>query len=184
MPKTDSGEQREWGYIGVYGDLLLGGFGYANYRDRNDLTFESDAKLRRNRAGYGTKSLDRAASLGLVVFNRHTGDVIWHADARHSFWHNGIIAGDGKIFCLDRTPELIEAALRRRGKSRAASYRIAAFDAHTGDVEWEITDNVFGTWLGYSKEYDLLLQAGAPPTIDCMPKSDREWLSTTPTTAA
>jgi len=161
MPQEESGEQREWGYIGVYGDLLLGGFGYANYRDRNDLTYESDGKLRGNRAGYGPKSLDRAASLGLVVFDRHTGDVMWQADARHSFWHNGIIAGDGKIFCLDRTPELVEAALRRRGKSRADSYRIAAFDAHTGDVEWEITDKVFGTWLGYSKEHDLLLQAGA-----------------------
>ncbi len=161
MPQDESGEQRKWGYIGVYGDLLLGGFGYANYRERNNLTFESDGKLRGNRAGYGSKSLDRAASLGLIVFDRHTGDVMWQADARHSFWHNGIIAGDGKIFCLDRTPELIEAALRRRGKSRAASYRIAAFDAQTGNVEWEITDRVFGTWLGYSKEHDLLLQAGA-----------------------
>lgn len=161
MPQDESGENREWGYIGVYGDLLLGGFGYANYRDRNDLTFESDGKLRGNRAGFGSKSLDRAASRGLIVFDRHTGDVMWQTDARHSFWHNGMIAGDGKIFCLDRTPQLIEAALRRRGKSRAASYRIAAFDAQTGNVEWEITDGVFGTWLGYSKEHDLLLQAGA-----------------------
>lgn len=161
MPQPTSGEQREWGYVGVYGDLLLGGFGYANYRDRNDLTFESDGKLRRNRSGYGSKSLDRAASLGLVVFDRHSGDVLWQADARHSFWHNGVIAGDGKIFCLDRTPELIEAALRRRGKSRAASYRIVAFNAQTGDIEWEITDKVFGTWLGYSQKHDLLLQAGA-----------------------
>lgn len=161
IPQDDSGVEREWGYIGVYGDLLLAGYGYANYVDRNKLTFESDKKPRGNRAGFGPKSLDRAASRGLIVFDRHSGDIIWQADARHSFWHNGIVAGGDRIYCLDRTPELIEAALRRRGKSRAASYRIVAFDARSGDVEWEITDRVFGTWLGYSAKHDLLLQAGA-----------------------
>ena len=28
-------------------------------------------------------------------------------------------------------------------------------------MDWEMTDKVFGTWLGYSEEHDLLLQAGA-----------------------
>lgn len=161
LPPDESGQQREWGYIGVYGESLLAGFGYANYRERNGLKIETDEKLRRSRAGFGSKSLDRAASLGLIVFDRHTGGIRWQADARHSFWHNGIVAGGGRIYCLDRTPELIEAALRRRGASRADSYRIVAFDADSGDVEWEVSDPVFGTWLGYSEEHDLLLQAGA-----------------------
>ena len=161
LPPTESGEKRKWGYIGVYGDLLLAGFGYANYRDRNSLSFESDEQLRSSRAGFGSKSLDHAASLGLVAFDRHSGEALWQVEAKHSFWHNGIVAGGGRIYCLDRTPELIEAALRRRGVSRAASYRIVAFDAESGDVEWEMSDNVFGTWLGYSEEHNLLLQAGA-----------------------
>ncbi|MCH2202103.1 MAG: PQQ-binding-like beta-propeller repeat protein [Fuerstiella sp.] len=161
LPQDESGGKRQWGYIGVYEDVLLGGFGYANYRDRNKLDLESDRGLRRNRAGFGSKSLDRAASLGLVAFDRHSGTILWQVSAKHSFWHNGIIAGGGRIYCLDRTPELIEAALRRRGSSRADSYRIAAFDAETGNTVWEITDGVFGTWLGYSEKHDLLLQAGA-----------------------
>ncbi len=161
LPQTESGEKRQWGYIGVYGDFLLGGTGYASYRSRHSLALESDEELRRSRAGFGSKSLDRAASLGLVVFDRHSGDVLWQVDAKHSFWHNGIVAGGGRLYCLDRTPELIEAALRRRGVSRAQSYRIVAFDAQSGDVEWEVSENIFGTWLGYSEEHDLLLQAGA-----------------------
>lgn len=161
LPQTDSGEQPQWGYIGVYEDVLLAGVGFANYSERNNLTFESDKKLRSSRAGFGSKSLGRAASMGLIAFDRQTGQKLWQLDARHSFWHNGIVAGGGRIYCLDRTPEMIEAALRRRGKSRADSYRIVAVDAATGEQLWEVSDNVFGTWLGYSEERDLLLQAGA-----------------------
>lgn len=161
LPQDQSGSKPQWGYIGVYEDVLLGGYGYANYRERNKLNPESDRGLRRSRAGFGSKSLDRAASLGLVAFDRHSGKVLWQVSAKHSFWHNGIVAGGGRIYCLDRTPELIEAALRRRGSSRADSYRIAAFDAESGETVWEMTDRVFGTWLGYSEEHNLLLEAGA-----------------------
>ncbi|TWT46338.1 outer membrane biogenesis protein BamB [Thalassoglobus neptunius] len=161
LPMNDSGERPQWGYIGVYEDLLLAGYGFASYRDRLNLKFSSDEELRRNRAGFGSKSLDRAASMSLIAFDRHTGELLWKNDAVHSFWHNGIVAGGGRIYCLDRTPELIAAALRRRGVSNADTYRIASFDAKTGKLNWEITDGVFGTWLGYSEEHDLLLQAGA-----------------------
>ena len=161
LPVDESGEKREWGYIGVYEDTLLAGFGYASYGSRLKLKFEADAKLRRNRAGFGSKSLDRAASLGLIAFDRHSCEQRWKVDAAHSFWHNGIVAGGGRIYCLDRTPEMIAAALRRRGISHADTYRIAAFNAETGELDWEVNDGVFGTWLGYSEKHDLLLQAGA-----------------------
>lgn len=161
MPEDASGQPREWGYIGVYQNLLLGGHGYANYRERHDLTIASDQQLKKNRAGFGSRSLDKSASQGLIVFDRHSGKQLWSADAHHSFWHNGIVAGGGKIYCLDRTPKIIAEALRRRGRGPLKSHRIVAFDAHTGQQEWEVRDNIFGTWLGYSEQHDLLLQAGA-----------------------
>ncbi|MCP4639369.1 MAG: hypothetical protein GY851_03000, partial [bacterium] len=37
--------------------------------------------------------------------------------------------------------------------------RAVAFDAATGDVVWQDTEIAFGSWLGYSDEHDLLLQA-------------------------
>jgi hypothetical protein len=36
-----------------------------------------------------------------------------------------------------------------------------ALDYRTGKPQWEITEDIFGTWLGYSQDHDLLLQAGA-----------------------
>ncbi|NNE00159.1 MAG: hypothetical protein HKN47_22800, partial [Pirellulaceae bacterium] len=161
LPKSESGEEEQWGYIGVYEDVLIGGLGFAMYGSRHSLSFDSDKELAPKKAGFGTKSLDRAASEALVGFDRYSGKQLWKVDADHSFWHNGIVAGGGKIYCLDRTPQKIEDALRRRGKSRADSYRILAFEFRTGKPAWEITNNVFGTWLGYSEQHDLLLQAGA-----------------------
>jgi hypothetical protein len=161
LPVSDTGQSEHWGYVGVYKDVLIGGLGFANYRGRNGLSFPSDKSLKSSKKGFGSKSYDRAASMALVGFDRHTGKQLWKVDANHSFWHNGIVAGGGKIYCLDRSPKQIEDALRRRGKSRPEGYRVVAFDFLTGEQEWAITDDVFGTWLGYSEKNDLLLQAGA-----------------------
>ncbi len=161
LPKDAAGDQAEWGYIGVYKDVLIGGLGFAKYRDRHKLEFESDKGLNATKAGFGSKSLDRAASVGLVGFDRHTGQQLWTIDAKYSFWHNGIVAGADKIYCLDKYPSHIEEAMRRRGKPLPSSYRMVALNYLTGKVDWEVTEGVFGTWLGYSEQHDLLLHAGA-----------------------
>jgi outer membrane protein assembly factor BamB len=162
LPQAMRDDGRQWGYIGVYKDLLLAGAGFAEYRKRQGLSFEdTDKDLSGNRKGYGSKSFDTAASLGLVAFNRHSGEVIWQFDARHSFLHNGIVAGDGRIYCLDKLPDPIEAKLRRRGINAPDTYRIVSLDAETGTPVWEQTGKIFGTWLGYSEQYDLLLLAGS-----------------------
>lgn len=161
LPPNSDGDTSEWGYIGVYNDVLIGGIGFAKYRDRHGLEFEGDKELKASKAGFGTKSLDRAASLGLVGFNRFTCELLWRVDAKHSFWHNGIVAGDGRIYCLDKNPQRIEEAMKRRGLDLPTSYRILALDHLTGSPVWEINDKIFGTWLGYSEKHKMLLQAGA-----------------------
>ncbi|MFG0262804.1 MAG: PQQ-binding-like beta-propeller repeat protein, partial [Novipirellula sp. JB048] len=161
LPEDDNGDQPEWGYIGIYEDVLIGGLGFAKHRKRHGLEFESDKKLSRNRAGFGSKSYDRAASAGLMGFDRHTGEPLWQVMAKHSFWHNGIVAGGGKLYCLDKNPRHIEEALLRRGHPEPADYRILTLDYRSGETLWEIEEGIFGTWLGYSPQFDLLLQAGA-----------------------
>lgn len=161
LPATGSGERKEWGYLGVYQDVLIGGLGFANFRSRNELKFEGEEKLSKNKAGFGSKSLDRAASTSLVGFDRHSGEQLWKIDAVHSFWHNGIVAGNGRIYCLDRNPRRVEEALKRRGKASPDTCRILAVDFRTGRPIWQIDENIFGTWLGYSESKDALLQAGA-----------------------
>ncbi len=161
LPPNSDGDTSEWGFIGVYNDVLIGGIGFAKYRDRHGLEFEDEKSIKASKTGFGAKSLDRAASLGLVGFNRFTGDLLWRVDAKHSFWHNGIVAGDGKIFCLDKNPRRIEDAMKRRGLELPTSYRIVALDHRTGSAVWEINDKIFGTWLGFSEKHNMLLQAGA-----------------------
>jgi outer membrane protein assembly factor BamB len=161
MPRDEAGNDPEWGFIGVYQDVLLGGVGFAKYRERLNLEFPSDRLLKDRKAGFSSKSLDRAASRALIGFDRHSGKQLWRVDANHSFWHNGIVAGGSKVYCLDRNPALVEQALQRRGLALPDSYRILAVDYRTGNAEWEVRENIFGTWLGYSEQHDLLLQAGA-----------------------
>ncbi|MFC1758764.1 PQQ-binding-like beta-propeller repeat protein [Planctomycetota bacterium] len=162
LPEEVGGKDREWGYIGVYNDVLIGGVGFANFRKQHDLSFEeADDKLSGNSKGYGSKSIDRSASRGLVGFNRHTGEVLWRLDAQFGFLHNAIVAGDGRIYCLDKLPKPIEDKLKRRGQVEPDSYRVFSIKYRTGELVWENVGGVFGTWLGYSEDFGLLLQAGA-----------------------
>ncbi len=174
LPQEDPENPQEWGYLGVYDDVLIGGLGFARYRDRLGLSFEEeDSELRRNKAGFGSKSLDRAGSLALVGFDRKTGEQLWRIDSRHSFWNNGVVAGNGRIYALDKNPRPVDAKLRRRGRSVPEDYRIVCLDARTGETQWQVEDGIFGTWLGYSADHDLLLQAGAAASDRLSVEADR-----------
>jgi outer membrane protein assembly factor BamB len=161
LPANADGSKPEWGYIGVYDRLLLGGVGFANYRESRGIDFPADKLLSVSKKGFGSKSLDKAASKAIVAFDRHSGKELWRVDANHSFWHNGIVAGGGRVYCLDRDPNSVAEAMKRRGIATPKTYRIVSFDAATGKENWEVKDNIFGTWLGYSEKHDLLLQAGS-----------------------
>lgn len=174
LPQDDLQNPREWSYIGVYEDVLIGGLGFAKYRDRLNLPVEEeDSRFTGNKAGFGAKSFDRAGSLALVGFDRHTGRQLWKVDSKHSFWNNAIVAGDGRIYCLDRNPKVIEEKLARRGLPVPSTYRLLSFNAKTGTTEWETEQGIFGTWLGYSQQYKLLLQAGAAASDRLVGETDR-----------
>lgn len=141
----------QWAFIGVLDDVLIGGDDFARF------------SLKLNPTASPTKAPidDYSASSGLAVFDRHDGHLLWRAKARYSFLHNAIVAGGGRIYCLDKLTSAAESLLGRRGNDLPKDYRIVAFDAHTGNIVWEHDKDVFGTWLGYSAKHDLLLQAGS-----------------------
>jgi outer membrane protein assembly factor BamB len=141
-------------YIGVYDNLLILG---KNFRKYPDMPSEEDDPRRVKFRNFNT-----SASRELVIMDRFSGKKRWNITANHGFIHNSVIAGDGILFCLDKYPQSLETKLKRRGKDLPPGSRMLYLDIRTGDKIFEDTTNIFGSWLGYSSEYKLLLQANRP----------------------
>ncbi len=97
----------------------------------------------------------------LAVFDRHTGKLLWSRAAVYNFRHNAIAAAGSRIYCIDGISAERMESLRRRGFAPATPAALYALDAKTGRVIWETTQDVFGTWLGYSPARDVVVQAGS-----------------------
>ncbi len=152
-PKAEKKTYPEWGYIGVSGDYLIGGCGFVSFSELVSAT----------KNDYSTwDDFDVSASKGLVVMNRTTGNVVWRADAEQGFLHNGIVAGNGRLYMLDRVPPAIEDQLSRRGKKSGKTNRIAVFDIASGKPLWELRKDVFGSYLSFSTARDMLVQSARP----------------------
>ncbi len=141
LPQDDTAQPVDWGFIGVYEDVLIGGMGFANYRERARSEVPRRRDAQSSRPASDRRVSIEPASTALVGFDRHTGEHLWTLESRHSFWHNGIVAGQGR----DLLPRQESAAGRRstpprRGKSLPPTYRLLPVDAHNGETLWEVTD--------------------------------------------
>jgi len=112
-------------------------------------------------AGVGPGARYAKGSTRLVVMDRHSGRALWSRNAVYRFRHNGIVAGDGMVFCLDRLDKRVLASLKRRGLEPHAPETLYGLDARSGTVVWKTDQEVFGTWLGYSKAHGVLIQGGS-----------------------
>lgn len=143
-------ERPWWGFVAVSGDLLIATAAPI------DAVETRPRHLQNVPAGrYG------AESRTLVAFDRATGRRLWRRDAAHGFRHNAIAAANGKLFCIDALTEAKRQVLARRGIQPAGDAQLLALDARTGRELWSTREDVFGTFLNYSAEYDVLLQAGS-----------------------
>jgi hypothetical protein len=152
--KTGDDSTKELGYIGVYDNLLILGNNFAEYSG-----MENDSIRLKNPL---FTDYNLTASRELMVMDRFTGKLMWRIKANHGFIHNSIIAGDGLLFCLDKLPQYLETKLKRRGEEPPEDSRLLYIDARTGKIIHLETKDIFGTWLGYSSEHQLLLQATRP----------------------
>jgi len=168
LPCEGDPDKPQWGYIGVYGDYLIAGSGLVKFsvlsRPEEGREKElADLAPHRRESKLSFTNFDKSASKRLVIMDRHSGKTLWSREAGYGFLHNAVAVAAGRIFCLDKLPPHIENQLRRRGRAvPAADYSLLALDLHTGDILWQRRENVFGSWLGYSAEHDVLLQSTRP----------------------
>jgi outer membrane protein assembly factor BamB len=158
-----------WGYLNVFGDYLIGGA---------DPLY--DASLGKGNAGNKLLKIDNdnfSSSGRLVVMNRHSGKVLWTAQAVNGFRHNGICIGGGRIYCIDRLSGAQLSRYQRRGEKPPHPAQLTAFNLADGAEVWNTTQDVFGTWLSYSNERDVLVEAGrtARDTLTDEPKGMRAY---------
>jgi outer membrane protein assembly factor BamB len=151
---TGDDNTKKLGYIGIYEDLLILGNNFADYAgtETDSITIQ-EPKF---------SNYDISASRELIVMDRFSGKKLWSIKANHGFIHNSVIAGDNILFCLDKLPQYHETKLRRRGEPLPEGSRLLYLDIRTGRKIFEDTREIFGTWLGYSSQYKVLLQASRP----------------------
>ncbi len=114
-----------------------------------------------------------SGSRRLAVFNRQTGQLLWTRDARYNFRHNNIAIGPDKVFCIDSLTDAQLNALRRRGIDTTREPVLYALNLADGRVAWRETEAVFGTFLSYSADHDLVLQAGSAYRDRAKDETDR-----------
>ncbi|MFC1479247.1 malectin domain-containing carbohydrate-binding protein, partial [Planctomycetota bacterium] len=166
LPARKGPKPARWGSIRIWKDLLiataapLSVYPLEWLKERGKAKKPVKAEIRQvpiveQNADYGS------ASETLVVMNRKSGKILWTRSARYGFRHNAVVAAAGTVFCIDTISKGKLSYLKRRGFRVQTKPVLYALNARTGDVVWESKSNIFGTWLGYSEEHDILLQAGS-----------------------
>ena len=122
-----------WSYLNVVGRYLIAGAeplfeaGPAKPATRNgDDDDRSAAVLRLTVDDYNLSSSRR-----LIVLDRFSGAELWSVAAHNAFRHNGVCAGGGRLYCIDRVPGNEVGRLKRRGVTEIDPARIETFDLAT-----------------------------------------------------
>lgn len=154
LPVPDEDRDRaDWGHISVWDHLLI--------TTVEPHVFEDNGPGRHfpRMADIKGRDWNATSSRRLVVMNRYSGEILWTREAEIGFRHNTIVTAAGQLFLIDGLSDQASTALQRRGQ-QPSHPTILALDAATGQIRWENSEGVFGTWLGYSEDHDVLVQAG------------------------
>ncbi|MEK7996051.1 MAG: PQQ-binding-like beta-propeller repeat protein, partial [Planctomycetota bacterium] len=158
MPGED---KPHWGTILVWEDLLIGTASPIHIPLKDKKQQQASSASEDNVPAMTIDADYGSCSKMLVAMDRRTGSILWNRTAAYSFRHNAIIAAAGKVFCIDGMSDAKLAYLRRRGLNAEQDRTLYALDARRGEPLWNVKDEIFGTWLSYSAEHDVLLEAGS-----------------------
>ncbi len=144
LPETENIKINEFSHIMVSGDHLITAI---------------DPQIFDDGEPGKTDNWNATSSSVIMVMNRHNGKVLWTKRAEKGFRHNAIVAGENSLFLIDGLSEGVIEIFARRGKNISGS-KMFAYDLKTGDELWSSNNDVFGTWLGYYQDKDILIEAG------------------------
>jgi outer membrane protein assembly factor BamB len=145
LPNSPEIKVSEFGHIMVSGDYLI--------TTIDPQIFDDGIPGKEN-------NWNATSSTILLVMNRHSGEILWTRKASKGFRHNAIVAGTDKLFLVDGLSEGVVELLQRRGMEDTMSSAIMSLDLKTGKELWSVNENVFGTWLGFYEDKEILLQGG------------------------
>lgn len=160
----------QWGYIGVSGDNIIAGAEFVKYGTIVQKSLKSTEELQAyvelieavNKRTGSFYEYGHSASQSIVVSDRHTNKLKWSAKSKYGFIHNAITSNESTLFAIDKIPVSMTNVLSRRGIDIDGDFTLTAFNIETGDTIWQTNTDVFGSWLSYNKEHDILLQATRP----------------------
>jgi len=153
-PRTD-GKPGRWGYIACVDGILFGSV----------VNEEHIVRHAWKRADAQMKKLF-TESMFLFAMDAHSGELLWRYDAKESIRNNAIAIGDGRVFVIDRAraiKDLLSKAPQRRGEKpkepvpEHPTGELICLDARTGESVWSSKDDIFGTMVAFSEEFDMLL---------------------------
>ena len=164
LPAEPGQQPHHWGSISVWQDYLVATASpvRVSLATGDDAPEPAKADLTLEQVpGVSINTQYASASRSLLVMDRFTGERLWSRRAAQGFRHNAIAVAAGTVFCIDGMSPAQREVLKRRGLIAQSRPTLYALDARTGAVRWQIDDTIFGTWLGYSEDHDILLQAGS-----------------------
>ncbi len=136
----------DWGTMRVVGDHLI--------------TTTEPHMFEDQRLGW-MGSYSGTSSRRIAVLDRYDGEVLWEKEADVGFRHNAIIASDDTLYIIDGLSNNALERIKRRGEEPEDATRIYALELSDGEERWSTDSNVFGTFLLYSDEHDILLEGGS-----------------------
>ncbi len=113
----------------------------------------------------------------LLVMDRRSGELLWTKRAKTGFRHNAMVAGNDRLFLVDGLSDGVIDILQRRGINEQFGSELMALDLKTGGELWSLNDDVFGTWLGYYEDKNILLQGGRYSQLRPLPDEPRDRLN-------
>jgi outer membrane protein assembly factor BamB len=148
-PEQPDGEPGTWGVIACVGDTLIG-------------TLANTEHMVTYRFRPGDMSTQYTESTLLFAMDAATCRLKWSYQPEHSIRNNAIAIGGGRVHLIDRP---IAVGDRHREKKRGVPDpgdvhppgTLVALDLSDGKTLWKTEEDVYGTVLALSEEYETLV---------------------------